>query len=57
MARGFNLITWEAEAGRFLGLLGQPSLNSEFQNSQDYIEKPCVKVRPGSVSQPQALRS
>jgi hypothetical protein len=29
-----------AEAGRFLS--SRPGLQSEFQDSQDYIEKPCL---------------
>ena len=32
----FNPSTWEAEAG-------QPGLQSEFQDSQGYTEKPCLK--------------
>jgi hypothetical protein len=38
----FNPSTWEAEAGRFLSLR-QPGLQSEFQDSQGYTEKPCLK--------------
>jgi hypothetical protein len=33
---------WEAEAGGFLSS-GQPGLQGEFQDSQGYIEKPCLK--------------
>jgi hypothetical protein len=46
VAHAFNLSTWEAEAGRFLR--GQPDLQSEFQDSQGYIEKPCLenKTKP-----------
>jgi hypothetical protein len=32
----FNPSTWEAEAG-------QPGLQSEFQDSQGYTEKPCLE--------------
>jgi hypothetical protein len=34
-----NPSTWEAEAG----VQGQPGLQSEFQDSQGYTEKPCLK--------------
>jgi hypothetical protein len=34
----FNASTWEAEAGGFL-----TGLQSEFQDSQDYTEKPCLE--------------
>jgi hypothetical protein len=40
----FNPSTWEAEAGGFLSC--QPGLQSEFQDSQDYIEKPVLKLHP-----------
>jgi hypothetical protein len=43
----FNPSTWEAEAGRFLSLrqgLGKP-LQSEFQESQGYTEKPCLEKK------------
>ena len=43
MARAFNSSTREAEAGGSQRLWGQPSLQSEFQNSQDYTERPCLK--------------
>jgi hypothetical protein len=36
----FNPSTREAEAGGFLSLR-QPGLQSEFQDSQGYTEKPC----------------
>jgi hypothetical protein len=39
----FNPSTWEAEAGGFLSFRGQCGLQSEFQDSQDYTEKPCLK--------------
>jgi hypothetical protein len=38
VAHAFNPSTWEAESGGFL-----PGLQSEFQDSQGYIEKPCLK--------------
>jgi hypothetical protein len=42
VAHAFNLNTQEAEAGR-LGVQGQPGLQSKFQNSQGYTEKPCLR--------------
>jgi hypothetical protein len=42
VSRAFNPSTWEAEAGRFL-VQGQPGLQSEFQDSQSYTEKPCLE--------------
>jgi hypothetical protein len=38
----FNPSTWEAEAGDFW-VRGQPRLQSEFQDSQGYTEKPCLE--------------
>jgi hypothetical protein len=32
----------EAEAGRSLWVWGQPGLQSEFQGSQVYVERPCL---------------
>jgi hypothetical protein len=41
----FNPSTWEAEAGGFLS--SRPAcLQSEFQDSQDYTEKPCLEPPP-----------
>ena len=37
----FNPITWKAEAGRFPS--SRPAWSSEFQDSQSYIEKPCLE--------------
>jgi hypothetical protein len=42
VVHAFNPRTWEAEAGGFL-ISGQPDLQSEFQDTQDYTEKPCLK--------------
>ena len=39
----FNSSTWKAEAGGSLWGQGQPGLCSEFQNSQGYVERPCLK--------------
>jgi hypothetical protein len=40
----FNFSTWEAEVGGSLGVRGQPGLQSEFQDSQGYREKLCLKI-------------
>ena len=37
----FNPSTWEADAGVSLFVQSQPGLQSKFQNSQGYTEKPC----------------
>jgi hypothetical protein len=42
-AHAFNPRTREAEAGGFLSSGGQPGLQSEFQDSQGYTEKPCLE--------------
>jgi hypothetical protein len=41
VVHAFNPSTWEAEAGRFLSLRSERV--SEFQDSQGYTEKPCLK--------------
>ena len=41
MTHAFSPSTWEAEAGKSRGR-GQPDLQSEFQDSQGYTEKPCL---------------
>ena len=40
VVHGFNPSTWEAEVG---GIPGQPDLQNEVQDIQDYIERPCLK--------------
>jgi hypothetical protein len=42
VAHVFNPSTGEAEAGGFL-VRGQPGLQSVFQDSQGYTEKPCLE--------------
>jgi hypothetical protein len=43
VAHAFYPSTREAEAGGFLSSVGgQPGLQSEFQDSQSYTEKPCL---------------
>jgi hypothetical protein len=41
VAHPFNPSTWEAEADFWVQ--GQPGLQSEFQDSQGYTEKPCLE--------------
>jgi hypothetical protein len=41
VAHAFNPSTGEAEAGGFLS--SRPGLQSEFQGSQGYTEKPCLE--------------
>jgi hypothetical protein len=44
VVHAFNSSTWEAEVGGFLSL--RPAwLQSEFQDSQGYTEKPCLKKK------------
>jgi hypothetical protein len=40
VAHAFNPSTWETETGRFQG---QRGLQIEFQDSQSYTKKPCLK--------------
>jgi hypothetical protein len=44
VAHAFNPSTREAEAGGFLSS-SQPGLQSEFQDSQGYTEKPCLEKK------------
>jgi hypothetical protein len=46
VAHTFIPSTWEVEAGRALWVQGQPTLQSKFQASQVYTEKPCLKTKP-----------
>jgi hypothetical protein len=43
VAHTFSPSTREAEAGGFLSSRPQSGLQSEFQDSQDYTEKPCLE--------------
>jgi hypothetical protein len=45
VANAFNPCIWEAEAGWFLWVQGQPGLHSEFQDSQSYMEDPVSKKK------------
>jgi hypothetical protein len=48
VAHAFNPSTREAEAGRFLS--SRSGLQSEFQDSQGYKEKPCLKKQTNKQS-------
>ena len=39
----YNSSTWEGEASRSLGIQEQPDLQSMFQDSQGYTEKPYLE--------------
>jgi hypothetical protein len=52
VAHAFNPSSWEAEAGGFL-VRGQTGLWSEFQDSQGYTEKPCLKTNKQQQQQQQ----
>jgi hypothetical protein len=44
VVHAFNPSTWEAEAGGFqVQVQGQPGLQSEFQDSHGYTQKPCLE--------------
>ena len=45
----FNPSTGEAEAGRFLWVWDQPGLQSKFQDSQGYTEKPYLFKKKKSI--------
>ena len=50
VAQAFNSSTWETEAGRFFKL-GQPVLQSEFQDSQGYTEKSRIEKQKQTQKQ------
>jgi hypothetical protein len=52
VAHTFNPSTWEAEAGDFW-VQGQPGLQSEFQDSQGYTEKPYLEKQKTTNKQQQ----
>jgi hypothetical protein len=54
VAHAFNLSTREAEAGGSLNL--RPGLQSEFQDSQGYTEKPCLINQKQKQKQEEAGR-
>lgn len=41
----FNPSTWEAETNKYLWIQGHPGLHCVFQDSQDYIVRPCLKKK------------
>jgi hypothetical protein len=57
----FSWAWWPAplipEAGRFLGVQGQPVLWSEFQDSQGYREKPCLEKPEQKTNNPTTQRT
>jgi hypothetical protein len=52
VAHAIYLSSQEAEAGSSLWVQGQPALHSEFQDSHNYTEKPCLekKTKPKPTS-------
>jgi hypothetical protein len=52
VAQAFNPSTWEAEAGGFLS----SRLQSEFQDSQGYTEKSCLKKQNKTKNLTKLLR-
>ena len=50
----FNSSSPEAETDRSLLLWGQSGLHSKFQNSQGYIERPCLKKPTEQLEQQQS---
>jgi hypothetical protein len=47
VACAFNPSTWRQRKADFW-VRGQPGLQSEFQDSQGYTEKPCLKKKKNS---------
>jgi len=43
VVHAFNPSAQEAEVGASMWVQGQPGLQTEFRDSQGYIEKPCFK--------------
>jgi hypothetical protein len=52
VAHAFNSSTWEAEAGRFLSSRPAWSIQSEFQDSHSYTEKPYLEKQNQPTNQP-----
>ena len=51
VAYAFSPSTQEAEADEPLWVRGHPGLQSEFQDSQSYAEKPCLKKPKTNITQ------
>jgi hypothetical protein len=49
VAHAFNLSTLKAEAGRSLRVQGQPDLQSEFQDIQNYVDRSCLKEKDRKI--------
>lgn len=47
--RAFNLSTWEKDPGGSLGVQGQLSFGREFQATQCYVVRPCLKTTKARV--------
>ena len=45
VAGAFNLSTREAERDRSLLVQGQPDLHNEYQDSQSYVARACLKTQ------------
>ena len=45
IAQAFSPNTWEAEADRSLRVQSQSVLQSEFRDSREYVERPCLKTK------------
>ena len=55
VAHACNPSIWEAEAGGFLS--SRPGLQSEFQDSQSYTEKPCLKKKTKTKTKKQKQKT
>jgi hypothetical protein len=56
-AHAFHSNIPETEAGRFLWVPGRPGLQSEFQDSQGYTEKPCLTKQNKQTKKTDNLRN
>jgi hypothetical protein len=55
VVRAFNSRTQKAGAAGSLWVRDQPGLQSEFQDSQGYTEKPCLRNKPKPKPKPKPL--
>lgn len=49
MMRTCNPNLWEVKVGGLLQDQGQPGLHSEFQTTQDYVVRPCLKIQKSGI--------